>query len=406
GGYYLNIDREVGVSLGADLGQGVTEQLYNAPGSSNPTSQLYNDQFDTNVYAVFGNVDYEIGALKLGAALRYDIEERDVTNLVPDVLDPITGANINPGQAFGPIEPQSETFKQLQPKLSFNLEIADGQNVYGNWGIGFKSGGFNNQGASATVNSAFNDFIGAGVTINDLYRKETSSAFELGIKGVAGPFTYDVAGYYTQIDDMQFFEFFVGAFGLLRVVSNIDEVEVYGVEGNVSAEITEGWTLFASANVTGSEIKENASRPYTVGNQSPYTSDYTVNLGSQIDVPLGGTGLDMVMRADYRITGPTWFHTVQDQVRPTLFSGLLPISALALPAAVGDGDFRITEREAFGVLDLRFGIEGENWSAAVFAENALDRRYINEAIPAIEFGGSFISPGARRLVGAEVGLKF
>ncbi len=407
GGYYLHIDREVGVSLGADLGQGVIRQLYNAPDSSNPTSQLYNDGFNSDIWAVFGNVDYEIGdTLKLGAALRYDVEDRQVTSLVPRVRDPITGAFINPGQAFGPIPQQSETFKQLQPKLSFNWEVADSANVYGNWGIGFKSGGFNNQGASATVDAAFNDFIGAGVRIDDLYRKETSSAFELGVKGQAGPITYDVAGYYTEIDDMQFFEFFVGAFGLLRVVSNIDKVEVYGIEGNLSAEITDGWTLFGSANLTESEIKDNASRPYTVGNKSPYTSDYTINLGSQIDVPLGSSGLDMVMRADYRITGPTWFHTVQDQERPTLFSGLLPISALGLPAAVGDGRFDVARRKAYGVLDLRFGVEGESWTAAVFAQNALNRKYLNEVIPAIEFGGSFISPGARRLVGAEVGMKF
>jgi iron complex outermembrane receptor protein len=36
----------------------------------------------------------------------------------------------------------------------------------------------------------------------------------------------------------------------------------------------------------------------------------------------------------------------------------------------------------------------------------LNRKYIAEAIPAIEFGGSFISPGGRRLIGVEVGYKF
>ena len=51
GAYYLKIDRLVGVSLGADLGLGVIKNLYNAPGSNNPTSQLYADQFNTNVYA-------------------------------------------------------------------------------------------------------------------------------------------------------------------------------------------------------------------------------------------------------------------------------------------------------------------------------------------------------------------
>jgi len=51
-------------------------------------------------------------------------------------------------------------------------------------------------------------------------------------------------------------------------------------------------------------------------------------------------------------------------------------------------------------------LEGEHWKANVFATNVFDKKYLSEVIPAIEFGGSFISPGARRLVGVEVGVKF
>ena len=111
-------------------------------------------------------------------------------------------------------------------------------------------------------------------------------------------------------------------------------------------------------------------------------------------------------RADYRITGPTWFHTVQDDTSPTLFSGLLPGSALALPAFVGDADYTPTERDAFGVLDVRAGLEGDNWNVTFFADNVLNREYLNEVIPAIEFGGSFISPGGLRRMGVEVGFNF
>jgi len=118
------------------------------------------------------------------------------------------------------------------------------------------------------------------------------------------------------------------------------------------------------------------------------------------------SSVDLIVRADYRITGPTQFHSFQDQVAPTLFSGLLPISALALPDFVGDADYSVAEREAFGVLNLRAGVEIGDFSAAIFAQNALNREYLNEVIPAIEFGGSFISPGARRLFGAEVGYRF
>ena len=408
GAYYLNIDRDVGVSLGADLGQGVTRQLFNDANSSNPTSQLFADNFNTNVYAAFGSVDYEVADnFDIGLALRYDIEERKVSNRVPLVTDPITGAPINPGQAFGAIPDQKRTFKELQPKLSLRYGLTDTLNFYANWGIGFKSGGFNNQGSAAIVDQNFNQFLGTNVLINDIYRKETSSAFEAGFKGSAadGAITFDLAGYYTKVDDMQFFEFFVGAFGLLRVVSNIDKVDIYGLEFNANAEIVDGWDIFGSINVTESEIKANASRPYTVGNKSPHTADYTINLGTQVVAPIA-TSFDLVMRADYRLTGPTWFHTVQEDTGPTLFSGLLPGSALMLPGFVGDADLAITERKAFGVLDFRFGLEGDNWNITAFADNLLNERYLNEVITAVEFGGSFISPGGLRRFGVEVGYKF
>jgi iron complex outermembrane receptor protein len=411
--YYLNIDRETGVSLGADLGQGVLPTLYNAPGSANPTSQLFNDRFKTDVWAAFGSLDWKPqDALSVGLALRYDIERRRAENLVPFVTDPITGGPINPGQRGGPIPPASATFKQLQPKLTLTYRL-DGDNaLFANWGVGFKAGGFNNQGSAAIVNDNFNNgvtpgTINAGVAIADQYRLERSSAFEAGMKGslAGGRITYDLAGYYTRVRDMQFFEFFVGGFGLLRVVSNIDRVDLWGGELNVTARIVDGWTIFGSGNVTGSEIKANRSRPDTVGNKSPYTADYTLNLGTQVSVPVAA-GLKANLRADYRLTGPTWFHSVQDQEKPTLFTGLLPISALALPGVVGNARYDVTRRDPFGVVNLRFGIEGRNWQATVFANNLLDKLWLNEVIPAIEFGGSFISPGQRRVIGGELSFRF
>jgi len=409
GGYFLRIDRETGVSIGADLGLGVSRELFNPAGSNNPTSQLFNDDFSTNVFAGFASIDWEAtDRLSVGLAGRFDVEDRSVTSLVPNATDPFTGGPINPGQAFGPIPDQSETFSQFQPKISLTYSVTDDINVYANWGIGFKSGGFNNQGSAAIVDQNFNQFIGTNVLIEDQFRKETSSAFEAGVKGsvLNGAVTFDLAAYHTTVDDMQFFEFFVGAFGLLRVVSNIDEVELYGAELNLTAEIMDGWTIFGSANVTESEIKENASRPITVGNESPYTADYTINLGTQFDLPVTDS-LDFIARADYRITGPTWFHTVQDDPSPTLFSGLLPGSALALPAFVGDADYSVTQRDTFSVLDMRVGVEvNDQFTIIAFAENLTNESYLNEVIPAIEFGGSFISPGGLRRFGVEMAYDF
>jgi iron complex outermembrane receptor protein len=413
GAYYLHIDRKVGVSLGADTGAGVIKQLYNAPTSANPTSLLVADKFKTDVIAGFGSVEWKPSEqFTAGVALRYDVEDRSSSSLVPTATDPFTGGPINPGQAFGALTPKSETFKQFQPKITLSWRPSDNVNLYANWGIGFKSGGFNNQGSAAIINASFNDgvtpgTIDADVNITDQYRKERSSAFEAGVKGsvLDGRVTFDLAGYYTRVTDMQFFEFFVGSFGLLRVVSNIDRVDIKGAEINMSARIVDGWRVFGSYNITDSEIKKNLSRPYTVGNKSPYTADWTINLGTDITAPLSD-GMDLVLRADYRITGPTWFHSVQDQTRPTLFSGLLPISVLALPGFVGDARYDVAKRKAFGVLNLRAGVQTERFGLSVFAENMLDRKYVAEVIPAIEFGGSFISPGARRLIGVEGSVKF
>ena len=245
GGYYLHIDRNVGVSLGADTWAGVSRSLYNAPGSSNPTSQLYSDKFTTNVFAAFGSADYKCptrSSWVWRCAMTSKIERS--SNLVPNVFDPITGASSTPACRHRP-DPRSRRQLQAAPaQAQPQLTTPSNTNLYANWGIGFKSGGFNNTGASATINQFFNNSTGAfgtinaGVFIPDRYRKERSSAFEAGVKGslADGRVTFDLAGYYTRVTDMQFFEFFVGSFGLLRVVSNIDTVDVKGVEFNTSAQ--------------------------------------------------------------------------------------------------------------------------------------------------------------------------
>ena len=73
---------------------------------------------------------------------------------------------------------------------------------------------------------------------------------------------------------------------------------------------------------------------------------------------------------------------------------------------MGDADYSVAQRDAFGVVDLRIGFEGEQWSITAYAENLFNEKYLNEVITAVEFGGSFISPGARQRFGVEFGYKF
>lgn len=401
GAYFLDLKREVGVNLGIDRGQGVIRELVTAD-PRNPTEQLVHDQFDTRVFAIFGAADVDIAPeLTLSAALRYDNEKREVTNLVPADFRTIYvdfdgppfdgGAPLNPGLLTGPIEPQDKTFSQVQPKFSLAWKPDPAFTAYANYGRGFKSGGFNNQGSRATLDLNFNIPLGADLNIDDVFRKETSHAFEIGAKSNLGAVSFEVAGFYTRVSDLQFFEFFVGTFGLLRVVSNIDRVDIWGGEASANWRVMDGVTLFAAGSVLGSEIKQNNARPDTVGNESPYTADFTVNLGAQADVPIAQDWA-FIGRIDARIVGPTWFSTVQAQERPTLFG---------VP-----GDYSRTLRDTYTLVNLRAGVDWRGWQIVGFAQNLTDKAYLDEVIPAPEFGGSFISPGARRRFGIEISTEF
>jgi iron complex outermembrane receptor protein len=439
GGYVLGIDRQVGVSTNRDSGGPVNRGLVQLTGA-NQTIALAHDEFDSSVFAGFGSVDYEISdTLEASLALRYDIENRKVSSLVPtgatqtfiDLdFNPATADPLNAGLSplvnpTGTIPDKEETYKQLQPKVSLTWDAGDNATLYGSWGVGFKAGGFNNSGSAATVNifnnglistvsgTNFASVVGSALpVIEDDYAKETSSAIEAGFKTsfLDNRLRINGAAYYTDVEDMQFFEFFVGGFGLLRVVSNIDEVEILGAELGVELAATENINLYAGGNVTDSEIKANSSRTDTVGNKSPYTPDYTLNFGGDITFPVLDN-LNFLVRADAQLIGPTWFHTVQGGDRATIFN---PLFEIGNPASgfgagtgfLGTGNFINAQRDSYLTLDLRAGIEADNWSLIAFANNVTDEDILEEVIPAPEFGGSFLAPGAKRRIGVEASYKF
>ena len=430
--YYLNIDREVGVNTGIDRGAGITPSLFVPMGTTNPTEQVVWDQFDTDVTAVFGNVAYDVNdAFEVALALRYDQEKRKSKSLVPTTartqwIDftpdtiPTGGAFLNPGLDPrinpGGLTPKSRTFEQLQPKFTLTYEPSPNLTTYASWGVGFKSGGFNNGGSAATVDifinclviAANNNCLNAGnvpftaaqlagiqrsVRVRDTFEKEKSSSAELGFKGKAaeGKFTYDLSVYDTSVDNMQFFEFLVGQFGLLRVVNNIDKVDIQGVEAAIGYSPTDGLKLVAGYSRIASEIKSNSSRPRSVGNESPYTPDYTATVGAEMDVPVG-EAWGVQASAYLNIVGPTWFHVIQAQDNPTLFG---------LP-----GNFTLSEREKYSTVDARFALVSDKWTFALVGKNVTDEQFLQEVIPAPEFGGDFIHPGSQRRLSFEVGYKF
>jgi iron complex outermembrane receptor protein len=418
GAYYLHIDHPVGVSTGVDSGGAPPRELFVAQNQPYDTEQLLYDDFSGDVGALFGQAQYDIlRTLEGSLALRYDYEERHDHSLVPsdaltnyidyDGAPYIGGAPLNPAldPALNPdgVHDRSKAFAELEPKVGLRWTASPQWSVYGDWGIGFKSGGFNNQGSAATIDTFINPIRTeagyAPVDISDQYKKETSSEYELGAKGrlLDGRLSVDASVYDDLVRNSQFFEFFVGPFGLLRVVSNIDRVHLDGAELGLGYQVTPEFTLSGSAAYTYSRIDKNTVRPDTVGNQSPYTPQYTWNLAAQYDRPIVHDFL-LHARLDVRGTGPTWFSDVQKEQEPTIF--------YALYGPLGIGDYSQTERRAYTLVNLRLGVSKDRWALTAFADNLFDTRYLNEIIPAPEFGGVFASPAEGGRYGVEASYKF
>ena len=435
GVYALNIDREVGVNTGIDSNVGVVRSLYVPRGQPNGTEQLVWDNFKSDVYAGFANLSYDVtDSVEASLALRYDNEKRKVKNLVPvaartayfdynpfdnafvgnSPLNPALVPALNPNlRPDGTIPDRSQSYSEFQPKVSLTWKASEDLTAYANWGVGFKSGGFNNTGSAATVDLFINCFTGRGqsnatancpggrpgagtlrtVIVRDNYDKETSQATEIGFKGkmADGRLSYEAALFSTKVDDMQFFEFLVGDFGLLRVVNNIDEVQIQGVELGMDFRVTDEFKFVAGYSRVASEIKKNTSRPTSVGNEAPYTADYTATIGAEFDVPVGDAwGLQA--SAYLNIVGPTWFHVIQSQNNDTV--------------RFFTANFTNSERDKFQTLDARLAFVSDSWTLAVVGKNITDTKFLQEVIPAPEFGGAFVHPGTERRLSVEVGYKF
>lgn len=422
GAYFAEIERDVVVAYGADQGQGFLRQPYVPPTGPNPTDLLFNDTFDTSVLSAFGQIEYDVSdKFEVAFALRYDYEDRTVSNNVPNVT--ASGLNVNTfvGDVLGPINPafnanpngipdRSRSFAQFQPKLTLSYELSDNVNAYGSYGVGFRSGGFNSIGTQATLDFWFNasgngtpgDAVDAQIIVNDDYDKEVTTNIEFGLKSrlLDNKVRLNAAVFQTTVDDNQFFEFFAGPFGLLRAVTTIDELSISGFEMDIEADVTDSFTVFAGVGLLDSEIKENRNRPLTVGNKAPQSPDTTYTLGFSYETPINDDYW-VTTRVDYQYTGDTFFHTLQGEETPTIWDFFGTLGG-GVPPGPHPQNFDNAKRDAFSTLNARIALEADMWTLAVYGKNITDEEYLQEVIPAPEFGGSFIHPSAL----AEYGIEF
>ncbi|MBI1392505.1 MAG: TonB-dependent receptor [Alphaproteobacteria bacterium] len=363
GAYMVGTDRYISTGNMVDTGAGVFP-VFRTPSTNplNPQSTFLADQQDNFAWAVFANASYSItDTLEIDASLRYDRDRRENTTLTPTGFLP----NV-PGFPAGVSgEVRNRTFDDIQPKVTVSWQPTDDVTLYGGYSRGFRSGGFNQTGVGAVA--AGNGIVG----VADIFEAETADTFEVGLKSslFGDRVTANFAAFTTESDNSYFFVFL--AANSTQNLGNVPETRLYGFEFDATAYVSDELQLNLGFGYTDSEINSFPD-PTRIGNEAPLVSRTTFNIGGLYTTPIGSSGLEAQVRADYRRTGKTWWDVENSTVR-----------------------------DPVNLVDLRGGVKGERWSLMGFARNAFDEEYNAEFSP-----GGFVFKARPRVYGVDFTLDF
>ena len=389
GGYYLAWERLRSTVSGIDKGQG-NIRVIDVPefeDSTNPTGvdpgSFLSFVEDSDAQAVFGSVEWAMtDQFTVNVAGRYDRENREqlvnpynTAGRVYSRADasgvnqpygaaacsgaPTDMPNVNCGayatfsDLLANTRPSRETneaeFSKFQPKVTVAYAATDEINLYGSWGIGYRAGQFNYPGIGI-ISATANEFI----------EQEENSAFEVGVKGDYGNLRFNAAWFASSVDNTQYFPFDGLAF--VQVFEDIDEADLDGFELEAAWRPLENLDLYAAYGKTNTEITAYAERPGTVGKDLPYVPKDTFNAGARIEFDLGA-GLTFFARADYERRGEQYWTPENTHPRDTL-----------------------------SLVNLRAGLEGDNWATSLYVNNAADKEYNSEVVTPL-----FVHPAAPRV---------
>ncbi len=305
GGYYIHTDRSLLTRAFLDFDH--------TPGQFETGFIIVelNEDNNNDAWAVFGQADFDItDQLIISGALRFDEDRRDQDDLVG-------GGN------------RKKKFSSLQPKVTVTYNATEDALLYATYSTGFRSGGFNAPGLGS-------------------FRDETLDNYEVGFKTswFDNRFIFNAAGYFSQVDDFQFF--FVDVARAAQVIGNIDKVDIKGLDIDFRSLIAPGLQFYGGVGVTDSKIKRSTARPMDVGNKTPKTTGWSMNLGAQYERPITDM-LDGFIRIDYEHRGKKYWHTDNVHVQN-------PID----------------------LLNLRVGVQTEAWSLTFWGRNLTDEDYFTD----------------------------
>lgn len=356
--FYQNSDRVLFTEATADLGLlGVSGATVGEQARLALLSDFTNN-FET--IAFFGFLDYKItDKFTASVGLRFD-------------NDDITQENRLEG-----VEPNSnKTQSEFQPKVSLSYQANDNILIYGNYGRGYRSGGFN----SLATDRFDADFEG-----------ETSDNFEIGLKTSSfnDRLIINLAGYYIDFQNQQQYVVTIDPNiigGLILGNYNLTETTVWGVEADLKFRTSKYLDILAGFGLNRSEIQEGGTLDggfdYSIfnGKNTPFVAQSTFNVALQSNFAISES-LDFSGFVNLSNKGQIYWHEDNNDVA-----------------------------DPFNLLDARLSLTlNKNYSITFWVNNLTDTEYYQE-YSAGEISNSAAGDigwiGRPRTFGVELSAKF
>jgi iron complex outermembrane recepter protein len=238
----------------------------------------------------------------------------------------------------------------------FNLEykLSDDNLLYATYSEGFRIGGSN-------------PLKGASLLPRD-FRSDTLKNYEVGTKNefLNHRLRLNLSAYFmewedfaVQIEDPQDAIFQLG-------YVNLPSANIQGVEGELSFQASKAWLFDASFSYNNAEVAEavvftvvdenDVEYPFPVekGVRLPLTPEWSGSVGIEFRPEFNIAGGEPYARFDYSYVGSSW-------------------NSLAGIESVVSGN--PPELQAsYELINLRLGVDGEKWSAAIYGDNLTDER--------------------------------
>jgi iron complex outermembrane receptor protein len=385
GGQMFLTSRFISTGNEWDTGHGVVPTFYTPTtptsqyplfsNSLNPQYSFLSDSQDNTAFGIYLATSTDLTRdLELSLNMRYDIDKRHNTTQTPQPFLDAFGIPAMTGDV------RQASFHAWQPQAILKYRLNDETMFYVSYSRGFRSGGFNQTGVATAAAGA--GFAGVG----DVFNAETADTIEGGYKArlFNGRVTFNAAGFTTLSKNGYFFVYL--ASNSTQNLGNIPKVRYTGFDADATARVTDDFQVSAGFGFTDSTVKQyyNSTFPqydFRIGEQAPLVSRYTFNASAQWQ-PRFNDMLNGLFRLDYSLIGPTYFWESDPNV---VFAGAPPV---------------IT-RKNVGLVDLRAGVEGKDWSLVFWAKNLNNHIYNAEYSP-----GGFVFKALPRRWGVDLTKRF